>query len=164
MWHLLYLASLLIYCSKNEEYCLDIASLECLRHITIDPQSRLSIPGPRSQVYAHVSGPRSHVSILTILYDLSLLGSPIHTRTRPFFVLFDSLLLWTLSKFKPRLQSCGPSYSASATKSPSFDRSSQPGHLRSRKPPSQILRSLVGRHTSLIHGSRQLEPSYRSTA
>jgi hypothetical protein len=33
MWHLLYLASLLIYCSKNEEYCLDIASLECLRHI-----------------------------------------------------------------------------------------------------------------------------------
>jgi len=26
------LVSLLIYCSKNEEYCLDIASLECLRH------------------------------------------------------------------------------------------------------------------------------------
>ena len=22
-----------IYCPKNEEYCLDIASLECLRHI-----------------------------------------------------------------------------------------------------------------------------------
>jgi hypothetical protein len=26
------LVSLLIYCPKNEEYCLDIASLECLRH------------------------------------------------------------------------------------------------------------------------------------
>jgi hypothetical protein len=27
------LVSLLIYCSKNEEHCLYIASLECLRHI-----------------------------------------------------------------------------------------------------------------------------------
>jgi len=26
-----------IYCPKNEEYCLDIASLECLRHKYISP-------------------------------------------------------------------------------------------------------------------------------
>jgi hypothetical protein len=44
----LYIALFLfIYYSKNKEYCLDMIGLKCLYHIIIDPQSRLSIPGPR---------------------------------------------------------------------------------------------------------------------
>ena len=73
-----------IYCSKNREYGLDITSLECLRHITIDPQLRLSIPGSQVYAHAHVHGPRSHVSIPTI----RACWAHTHTITTSFSTLF----------------------------------------------------------------------------
>lgn len=62
------------------------------------------------------------------------------------------------------MQSCKQSYSANATKLPSFDRSFQAELLQSRKPPSQTPKSSMDKHTSSIHGSRQLKPSYESMA
>ena len=111
-----------IYCSKNREYGLDITSLECLRHITIDPQLRLSILGPR-----YIRMLTFTVLGLTFQFLQFELVGLTHTRLRPLFRLF---LLWILSKFnkfKLQLQTCKLKFSANAMKSSSFSRK----HLQS---------------------------------
>ena len=95
-------------------------------------------------------------------YDYIWLRPP---RILRFFLLCpDTPLLWIPFKFKLRLPSYRQSYSTSVTKLPSSDRSFQLGHLRSRKPPSQTLKSSIDKHTSSTCGFLQLGPNYRLMA
>ena len=53
----------------------DLSILKHVCHIITDPQSRLSILGSQVPGLCSHASPRSHVSISTNSYDLSLLGS-----------------------------------------------------------------------------------------